>query len=289
MAGVGVVITAFDQGELVRQAVSSVLRQSRLPDVVLVVDDGSTDPVSSAVLTEIEESFSVRVLRQANAGVSAARNTGLRSLGTDLAVVLDGDDRLAPSFVERTTAVLEADSDVVAASTWLRMHGAATALVRPAGGRVVDFLHRNSCPAAVLLRCEAWERCGGYDEALRDGFEDWDFFLSLLADGGRVEIVPEALVEYRTAPASANLRSMRRRLDLYGGIIDRHRDLYERHLREVLLAHEERSIELLRRWEQLMVENPAIAVDEATYGDGGMAAVVRVETARQRADGAQTR
>ena len=276
-------ITAFDQGELVRAAVESVERQSRSVAEVIVVDDGSSDAASVRTLAELERQAAVRVLHRSNGGVSAARNAGLALLGTELAVVLDGDDQLAPTFVEETAAVLEADPDVVAASSWLQMHGVVQAVARPAGGRAVDFLHRNACPGVVLLRRELWKQVGGYDERMRSGFEDWDFFLSVLTDGGRIEIVPRPLVEYRTAPGSLNIRSMSHRLELYGGIIDRHRGLFERHLRDVLLAHEATSMRRLSQWEDLMTMRPDLPLDEATFGDGGMAAAVRIAAGRAAA------
>ena len=279
MADVGVVVTAFNQGDLVRAAVESVERQSRAVAQVVVVDDGSTEVASVDALAALELHERVRVVHRSNGGVSAARNTGLALLRTELAVVLDGDDRLAPTFVEETAAVLESDPEVVAASSWLQMFGVVEAVARPAGGSAVDFLHRNGCPAAVLLRRNLWERSGGYDERMRSGFEDWDFFLSLLADGGRIEIIPRPLVEYRTAPASLNMRSMGRRLELCGAIIDRHRSLFERHLRDVLLAQEAASMRRLSSWEDLMSSRPDLPV-EATFGDGGMAAAVRIASRR---------
>jgi glycosyltransferase involved in cell wall biosynthesis len=283
VADIGVVVTAFDQGELVVEAVESVERQSvRVADVI-VVDDGSTDVGSLRALARLDRRGQARVVHRSNGGVSAARNTGLAALRTELAVVLDGDDRLAPTFVEETAAVLETNSDVVAASSWLQMHGIAQAIARPTGGRALDFLHRNACPSAVLLRRDHWQRSGGYDEQMRGGFEDWDFFLSLLAPGGRIDIVPAPLVEYRTAPASLNMRSMNQRLDLYGRIIDKHRPLFDRHLREVLLAQEAASMRRLHDWEQLMISKSDVPLEECTYGDGGMAAAVRIATQRASA------
>jgi glycosyltransferase involved in cell wall biosynthesis len=249
---------------------------------VVVVDDGSTDAASLDALRDLTALGPVRVVHQSNAGVSAARNAGLGLLTSEFAVVLDGDDGLEPEFVARTAAVLEEDPEVVAASSWLRMHGAADALVKPAGGGAADFLHRNACPATALIRRERWRLCDGYDESMRAGFEDWDFFLRLLTGGGRIEIVPEPLIRYRTAPASANIRSMGHRLELYGGLIDRHRRLFEDNLRSVLVAHEAKYIDLMSRWEELAdlsPDNPS----EASYGDGGMAAVVRIAARRASA------
>ena len=240
----------------------------------------STDVGSVEVIERLQGDTRVRVLRQSNRGVSAARNAGIAAAGTDLVAVLDGDDRLAPTFLERTVAVLEGDPGARAASSWLRAHGVIDAVVRPGGGSAVDFLHRNACPATAVVRRDAWRACGGYDEDLRSGFEDWDFFLSLVGDGGHVAVVPEPLIEYRTAPASANVRSMDSRLELYGRLVDKHRAVFERHLREVLLALEARAMDAAARWEDLVAADRSLPVGEVTYGDGGMAAAVRIAVRR---------
>ena len=275
---IAVVVTSFNQGSMIREAVSSVLAQSLTPDDLVVVDDGSTDSVSLDVLASLETD-GVRVLRQENSGVSAARNTGIASTAAHLVAVLDGDDRFRPDFVAAMVPEF-VDDDVVAASSWLRMFGAVTGVVRPTGGRVADFLARNSCPAPAMFRRDLWEQVGGYAEDLREGFEDWDFFLRLLTPGGRIHIVPDALIEYRTRAGSANLQGMKRRLSLYGEIIDRHETVFARNVRSALLAQEAISIDRLARWEELLLDDRSVDPGEATFGDGGMAALVRIASAR---------
>ena len=151
---------------------------------------------------------------------------------------------------------------------------------RAEGGDAAAFLSRNRCPATVMLRRSAWAATPGYDESMRGGFEDWDFFLTLLSGGGRITIVPEPLIGYRTAPASANITSMNARTALLGQIIDKHLPLYREHVRAAVLDLDAVATAHLRSWEALATADPTIALDEATYGDGGMAAVVRAETAR---------
>lgn len=80
------------------------------------------------------------------------------------------------------------------------------------------------------------------------GFEDWDFFVRLLTLGGQIRIVPEPLIDYRTQPASANLEGMKRRLRLYGEIIDRHSSVFVANMRDALLAQESNSVDRLARW-----------------------------------------
>ncbi|GAB3537887.1 glycosyltransferase family A protein [Arthrobacter tecti] len=274
----GVVVTSFNQGTMIEEAVTSVLNQTRKPDAVVVVDDGSTDPVSVGVLAELEHS-GVPIIRQENRGVSAARNTGIVSLGTELVAVLDGDDRFLPEFLAKTTPKFD-DDGVVAASSWLAMFGVATGVVRPTGGRAVDFLARNACPAAAVVRFSEWERAGGYAEDMREGFEDWDFFLRILTPGGRIAIAPEALIEYRTQPGSANVRSMTRRLRLYSELIDRHTGVFGNNFKAALLAQEQTSMMRLARWEDLVGADASLDFGDASYGDGGMAAHVRIAANR---------
>lgn len=203
----------------------------------------------------------------------------IRSVAADLVAVLDGDDRFRPGFLRATVAALE-DDDVVASSSWLTMTGVASGVVGPTGGSVTEFLARNSCPAPSVFRRRLWEAVGGYAEDMREGFEDWDFFLRLLTPGGRIHVVAEPLIEYRTQPGSANLEGMTRRLRLYGDIIDRHRGVFEAHARSALLAQEAISIDRLARWEQLVSADRSLELGEATFGDGGMAAQVRIAAAR---------
>lgn len=278
---VAVVVSSFNQGLMVREAVVSVLDQSLGPVQLVVVDDGSTDPESVDVLAELERE-DVRILRQPNRGVSAARNAGVRFLDAGLVAVLDGDDRYRPGFLEAVVGEFD-DDDVVATSSWLAMFGTATGVVRPSGGRVVDFLVRNSCPAPAVFRRDRWEAVGGYAEDMREGFEDWDFFLRLLTLGGQIRIVPEALIDYRTQPGSANLEGMKRRLRLYGEIIDRHSSVFGENMRAALLAQESKTIDLLARWEQLILADRSIDAGDASFGDGGMAALVRIAHARGKA------
>ena len=89
----------------------------------------------------------IDLIGQANAGPSAARNRGIAAAETPFVVVLDGDDRLRPAFIERTLSMLSADKTMVAASGWLQTFGVLESVAQPTGGNAAAFVSHNCCPA----------------------------------------------------------------------------------------------------------------------------------------------
>ncbi len=286
------VITSFNQKSMIHEAVDSLCCQTARPKRIIIVDDGTTDEMSKNVLHEIETDSGlpvpVLVIRQSNQGVSAARNTGIREVKAPLALVLDGDDSLQPSFIEEVSKLFNENPSMIAASSWMQTFGVLDSIVRPHGGNAAAFLARNCCPATHIFRRQVWEQCGGYDETMRSGFEDWDFFLSMLetAPDTYIGIVEKPLINYRTTPVSSNIKSMEKRLQLMRYIIEKHGKCYQKHLTEAILGIEATSISRLYGWESEMIHaksqgknfsnisNEFIA--SPSYGDGGMAAAVRI-------------
>ena len=250
-----VVITSFNQKSMIYEAVHSLCRQTIRPKHMIIVDDGSTDKTSIDILHEIETdeklSVPVRIIRQKNSGVSAARNTGISETESPLVVVLDGDDSLEPSYIEEVSKILHENPSMVAASSWLQTFGVLEAVVRPEGGDVSSFLARNCCPATHMFRRDAWKQCGGYDETMRSGFEDWDFFLRMLeaVPDTYIGMVEKPLINYRTTPASSNIKSMEKRLELMRYIVEKHRDAYQEHVVDAILGMESISMSRLYGWE----------------------------------------
>lgn len=292
---VEVVITSFNQKSMIYEAVCSLCCQTTRPKRIIIVDDGSTDELSVNILNEIEADCNIPipllVIRQSNNGVSAARNAGISRTKAPLILVLDGDDNLEPSFIEEVSKLLLEDPHMVAASSWLHTFGVLEAIVRPSGGNIATFLSHNCCPATHIFRREAWQQCGGYDETMRSGFEDWDFFLNMLETipNTHVGIVEKPLINYRTAPASSNIKSMEKRLELMRYIVNKHIKIYKEHITDAILGIEAISMSRLYGWESEMIYSKQTDkslsdlsnefIKSPSYGDGGMAAAVRIVSA----------
>lgn len=281
------VITSYNQGDMILEAVMSLCNQTVLPKKIFIVDDGSTDQYSLEVLNTIEKDLKlpvpIQVLHQHNKGVSAARNAGICLTQSSLVLILDGDDKLETSYIEEVGTLLINHPRMVAASSWMKTFGVLEATVCPSGGNIVPFLSHNCCPATHIFKKKYFKQTKGYDESMQSGYEDWEFFITLLEStpDALIGIVEKALINYRTNPTSANIKSMDKRLSLMRYIIEKHKSTYKNHVLEVILDLESISTSRLLGWENEIVQSIEKNQDNdfikhPSYGDGGMAAAVRI-------------
>lgn len=112
---VTVIITTYNYGRFVQEAIESVLSQTVANLQILVVDDGSTDDTPD-VLARIRDPR-LEIVRTQNQGVSAARNEGLSRAKGDFIAFLDADDRWMPTILERQLQVMSTEADMVAVFT----------------------------------------------------------------------------------------------------------------------------------------------------------------------------
>ena len=222
---VTVVISCFNYGRYVGDAVASALGQEGGPPQVIVVDDGSDDPATLDVLDRLP--VGVEVLHQENAGPSAARNAGAAAARTPLLMVLDADDRLCPDAVRNLRPLLEADPELAYAYGLIAQIGDWSGVIRFPDYDPFKLLYRPIVGTTWLMRSSAFEQVGGYDPDVTWA-EDWDILLRLLEHDRHGRRVPEVAYEYRRHGTSklGNDRGAYRRQ--YRAMRKRHAPLYAR-------------------------------------------------------------
>ncbi|MGA2392545.1 MAG: glycosyltransferase [Candidatus Lustribacter sp.] len=212
---ISVVIPAYNAAAHLEATLASVAAQLEAPAEVIVVDDGSTDATAA-----IAAAAGAHVIRQANGGVSAARNAGVGAARSDWIAFLDADDRWLPAFTARVSAAARYCPDVAAIFTdyaledpaapcasWfaadrsyraLRGYEIAPGVRRFAGADLaLSLVHSRAfiSTSALVIRRAALSKCGGFDESLRRA-EDLELMLRLLARATAVA-VEEPLSVYR--------------------------------------------------------------------------------------------
>jgi glycosyltransferase involved in cell wall biosynthesis len=201
---VSVIIPTYNMAQYVGIAVRSVLAQSFADFEIIVVDDGSTDMTRSEI-AKISDPRIRYIYNKSNSGLGAARNTGIRAARGDYIALLDADDMWFPSFLERTTSVLDSSSHVGAVYTGYQYMDAGGNPLPTQVCKVVDphvfhlELWRGNwlSPCAVVARLQCYREVGLFDEDRRiGGVADYDMWLRM---SERYEFVgiPEVLVWYR--------------------------------------------------------------------------------------------
>lgn len=196
-----VVIAAYQAEDTVAEAVESALAQTHAPLEVVVCDDGSTDGTAD-VLAGFGDA--IRVVRRANGGESAAKNTAVAAARGDYVVVLDADDVFHPRRLEALTWFAQERPDLDVLTT--------DAIVEADGGPVRRAYHAEwpfqtvDQRAAILdgnfvlgmcaVPRERWLHAGGFDESL-SVTADWEFWQRLVLSGSRVGLVDVPLARYR--------------------------------------------------------------------------------------------
>jgi glycosyltransferase involved in cell wall biosynthesis len=223
-ADVTAVVPCFNYGAFVAEAVDSLLAQEGGAPHVVVVDDGSTDPQTLRAL----EALPVPVIRQENAGLSVARNTGYASTDTPLLIALDADDRLPPGALRALKAPLAADPGIGFAYGVTQFFGDWDGPLPFPELDAFRLLHRHIIGPVGLTRRALWEDVGGYDPAFRTGYEDWDFWLGALERGWRGAKVREVTFLYRRHGETMVFGARREYQRLYAQLREKHAGLYAR-------------------------------------------------------------
>ena len=196
---ISVIIPLYNKASSIERTLRSVLGQRVLPREVIVVDDGSTD--DSASIVERIDSPLVRLLRQENRGVSAARNRAMTEASGRWVALLDGDDCWEEDYLQNVEHLIAAHPDCGAYGTgfWVETNGRRTLGNFPDEEGVVDFFRLAMSryvliPSATTLDRELALSLGGFPEGMRMG-ED-QYLWTKIARASRVAFLPRAVVVY---------------------------------------------------------------------------------------------
>ena len=205
---VSVVIPAYNLAWLIGDTILSVRHQTLNDIEILVIDDGSTDDLATALAPHVAEDPRIRVIRQDNRGLAGARNRGLADARAGYVGFIDADDIWHPRFLEETAAALDADPAAPFAFAYSFRFDLDNMVFGPplwrspprhdfAGMLTLNVVGNGS---AALFRAGPTRAAGGFDEGMRArdawGAEDWKLGLKLCAQGTPA-LIAKPYVGYR--------------------------------------------------------------------------------------------
>ena len=207
---VSVAVPVYRDVRYLAECVESLLAQAQQPHEILLIDDGShTDAVDEALAGWAEaHPVTIRVLRQENRGVCAARNTALDAMTGDAFVLVDADDMLHPEFVEACAVALRANPELSAIATWTEFFGDYEGVeAKPPFDRRVGLRENPIVSTCVLVDMAIRDNGIRFTDDMAFFFcEDWDVWSKIVAAGGSFGLVPRALARHRVHRASGGFR-----------------------------------------------------------------------------------
>lgn len=199
-----IIVPVHGRQALLERALASIAEQTRVPEKVVVVDDGSSPPITIDVV--LRERLSIELVRhETNSGASAARNTGLGLVRTTWAGFLDSDDYLFRDSLERRWDLIardqaaNSDDKMIYACGWLDVTSGGEPLSlrwpRPAKS-LQDYASGcwYSPGSSAIFNADAIKASGILQDVSLRRFEDFDWFLALALAGFSVKMLPVAAV-----------------------------------------------------------------------------------------------
>jgi len=231
MTAASIIIPCYDAGAFLSEAIRSAFEQTYDDFEIIVVDDGSTDAETLLMLKRFNWPRT-RIIHQANAGPAAARNRAVAEATGEYILPLDADDLIEPTYVAKAAAVLDALPDVGIVYCRAAKFGAEEGPWELPTFSRDELALGNVIFVSAMFRKSDWELVGGFDETLRHGMEDYDFWIRLVRAGRKVVRLDETLFRCRIRERSRTALFEEDRTQVvatYAQIFRKNRDFFAEH------------------------------------------------------------
>lgn len=182
---VSIIVPCFNQAEFLDEALTSVLQQTFKDWECIIIDDGSTDDTSLIVGRWTKSDLRYKLKFHENRGLSATRNEGIRLAQGKYILPLDADDRIGPNYLKLAIEIMS-DSKVKLVYCKAKKFGLINSEWDLPVYKYEDLLKGNLIFCSAIFRKTDFSNTNGYDEKMKKGYEDWDFWLQLLNTDDKV-------------------------------------------------------------------------------------------------------
>ncbi len=194
---VSIIVPCYNQAQYLPEALQSVLNQTYQNWECIIVNDGSPDNTKEVAQEWVKKDSRFIYLYKENGGLSSARNAGIAIAEGEFILPLDGDDRIGKDYTLLAMKAFQEDSDLKLVYCKAEKFGEESGSWDLPDFSLFNLARRNMIFCSAFYRKKEWERVGGYDVNMIYGLEDWEFWISILKDGGEVKRIEEVGFYYR--------------------------------------------------------------------------------------------
>ncbi|WP_034721888.1 glycosyltransferase family 2 protein [Chryseobacterium sp. UNC8MFCol] len=236
MPTISIIVPCYNQAIYLDECLQSVLDQTYGNWECIIVDDGSPDNTKEVTEKWIEKDNRFIYLHKENGGLSSARNAGIEAAKGAWILPLDADDKISNRYLE--LAAKEFDKQYTIIYCKAKKFGSVNEF-----WELPDFSHlalaqTNIIFCTAFFKKQSWEEVGGYDTHMLYGLEDWEFWISLLENGGNVYRIDDVCFYYRIKENSmiTELSQSRKTMMLFH-IEKKHLDFFHQYLGSLHQLH----------------------------------------------------
>jgi len=235
---ISIIVPCYNDGKYIHECLNSIHNQHYKNYEIIVINDGSDDNKTNRIINNINHP-KITVLQTLNQGPSKARNHAIRNSTGKYILPLDADNKVGQHFIKEAIEILEKTPSVKIVNCDLRLFGAKRGCIKFEFYSIEKLICRNTIECASVYRRRDFDKTIGYNPNMTEGLEDWDFWLSILENGGDVHKIDRAEIYYRVKRGSRNSSITtggfkRLRFQIYNN----HKELYDKHFFDPLMSFE---------------------------------------------------
>ena len=222
---ISVVVPCYNSGYRIAKCIDSILDQTYTNLEILIVNDGSTCKITKKLLNFYSKKKNIKILNQKNCGLSSARNKGIKKSNGDYIYFLDADDSISNNCLELLFNKIKKKKNCYS-YPYINLVGQKNILLKK-NYNFFEELFTNQIPYSCLYPKVVLEKFGGYDENMKEGFEDWELHIRLGKNNIKGICVPGKLFHYNVSEEGMlQSISIKKYYEIYRYIVQKHKSIY---------------------------------------------------------------
>ncbi|MFV8368173.1 glycosyltransferase family 2 protein [Flavobacterium sp. LB2R40] len=257
---VTIIVPCYNQAQFLEEALQSVLNQTYTNWECIIVNDGSPDNTEEIAKSWMDNDSRFVYLKKDNGGLSSARNLGIVHAIGEFILPLDADDKISVNYI--ASAIESFEQDVLLKVVYCKAEkfGDEIGMWELAPFSLFNLSRKNMIFCSAMYRKRDWERVGGYDVKMVYGWEDWEFWIATLKNGGNVKCLNEVGFFYRI-----KLNSMLKKINheknqyLFEYLSVKHADFFVTHFGSFIVMNQ--IIENMKTEKELQLKSKKFVID----------------------------
>jgi glycosyltransferase involved in cell wall biosynthesis len=225
---ISIIVPCYNQAQFLNEALQSVLAQTYTNWECIIVNDGSPDNTAQIALDWTQKDDRFKYVCKENGGLSSARNAGIEKAKGEFILPLDADDKIGEVYIKLGIEAFNDNPELKVVYCKAEKFGEETGLWHLEPFSIFDLCLYNMIFCTALFKKKDWEMVGGYDCNMFYGLEDWEFWISILKNGGDVKIIPYIGFYYRiTSNSMARKIKLKEREYSENYVIQKHAQFFK--------------------------------------------------------------